>query len=221
MLIAKPAQSAVMSLLRQATACDGLRSYLLCYLYSMQSYKFFRNRILRAYCTLLKLSTFASNFKNVSMSQVVINNYKEFESYLGKEIGVSDYITVEQGMINKFADATKDHQWIHIDAKRAETDSPFKKTIAHGYLAVSLVPYLWNQIAKFNNLKMLINYGIERLKFNQPVVVDSEVRLRVKLASLANLRGIAKAELEAELQIKDNPKPAFTATVVLLYHFNA
>jgi acyl dehydratase len=84
---------------------------------------------------------------------------------------------------------------------------------------MSLVPHLWNQIAEINNIKMLINYGIENLRFNQPVVVDSEVRLKVRLAGLTNLRGIAKAELDAELQIRDNNKPAFTATVVLLYHF--
>jgi acyl dehydratase len=154
------------------------------------------------------------------MSQVIINSFQEFEKFIGQDIGVSEYIKIEQHMVNQFADATLDHQWIHTDTKRAAVESPFKKTIAHGYLAVSLVPHLWNQIAQFNNIKMLINYGIEKLKFNQPVVVDSEVRLKVKLAGLTNLRGIAKAELDAELQIKDNPKPAFTATVVLLYHFN-
>jgi acyl dehydratase len=153
------------------------------------------------------------------MGNVVINSYQEFEQFIGKEMGASEFIRVDQSKINLFADATLDHQWIHVDAKRAETESPFKKTIAHGYLAVSLVPHLWNQIATFNNLKMLINYGVEKLKFNQPVIVDSEVRLKVKLASLTNLRGIAKAELDAELEIKGNPKPAFTATVVLLYHF--
>jgi acyl dehydratase len=153
------------------------------------------------------------------MSKVIIGSFSEFEQYLGKDLGVSEYVKIDQARINQFADATFDHQWIHTDAKRAETDSPFKKTIAHGYLALSLVPFLWNQIAEINNIKMLINYGIEDLKFNQPVIVDSEVRLRVKLASLVNLRGIAKTGLDAMLEIKGNPKPAFTATVVLLYHF--
>lgn len=153
------------------------------------------------------------------MAKVIIGSYEEFERYIGKELGVSDYLTIDQDRINRFADATLDHQWIHTDENRALTDSPFKKTIAHGYLAMSLVPYLWNQIAEINNIKMLINYGIDNLKFNQPVVVGSDVRLRVKLASLVNLRGIAKTGLEAVLEIKDNPKPAFTATVVLLYHF--
>lgn len=153
------------------------------------------------------------------MAKVVIGSFKEFEEYIGKDLGVSEYLKIDQARINKFAEATLDHQWIHTDVKRAETDSPFKKTIAHGYLALSLVPYLWNQIAEINNIKMLINYGIEDLKFGQPVVVDSEVRLKVKLASLVNLRGIAKTGLDAQLEIKGNPKPAFSATVVLLYHF--
>jgi acyl dehydratase len=153
------------------------------------------------------------------MSAVVINSFQEFESYIGKDLGVSEYVKVSQERINLFAEATLDYQWIHTDVARAAIDSPFKKTIAHGYLAMSLVPHLWNQIAEINNIKMLINYGIENLRFNQPVVVDSEVRLKVKLAGLTNLRGIAKAELDAELQIRDNNKPAFTATVVLLYHF--
>ncbi len=153
------------------------------------------------------------------MNRVSIGSFEEFEKYVGKPMGVSDYLRIEQSMINQFADATLDHQWIHIDTARAAKESPFGKTIAHGYLALSLVPHLWDQIAEIHNIKMLINYGIDKLKFNQPVVVDSEVRLKVKLASLTNLRGITKAELDAELEIKDNPQPACTATVVLLYHF--
>src|SRR5688572_32632336 len=109
------------------------------------------------------------------MGKIVINSYHEFEQYLGKEIGVSNYLKIEQSRINQFADATQDHQWIHTDLKLAAIHSPFKKTIAHGYLALSLVPYLWSQIAEVTNIKMLINYGIEKLKFNQPVIVDSEV----------------------------------------------
>lgn len=153
------------------------------------------------------------------MSKLVINSFEEFSEYVGKEMGVSEYLKISQEQISKFADATLDHQWIHIDAERAATESPFKKTIAHGYLTLSLVPYLWGQIVEVNNIRMLVNYGIEGLKFNQPVVVNSEVRLRVNLNSITNLRGIAKAELNAVLEIKDNTKPAFSATIVLLYHF--
>lgn len=150
---------------------------------------------------------------------VVINSFAEFEQFIGKEMGTSEYLKISQEQINKFADATLDHQWIHTDPKRAETESPFKTTIAHGYLTLSIVPYLWEQIAQINNIKMLINYGIESLRFQQAVMVNSEVRLKVFLKSIVNLRGVSKAELNIELEIKDSKKPAFTATLIFLYHF--
>ncbi len=154
------------------------------------------------------------------MAKVTIGSFAEFEQYIGKELGVSDYLKISQEQIDRFADATLDHQWIHTDPVRAATEGPFKSTIAHGYLTLSVVPYLWEQIADIRNYKMLINYGIESLKFNQPVLVNSEVRLRVKLKALTNLRGITKTEMDVTLEIKDNPKPAFTATIIFLYHFN-
>ncbi|MBS1950814.1 MAG: Acyl dehydratase [Cytophagales bacterium] len=153
------------------------------------------------------------------MQKLVINGFSEFQQYIGKELGVSDFLKVTQQQINQFADATLDHQWIHTDPVRA-ANGPFKSTIAHGYLVLSLVPYLWEQIADIRNFKMLVNYGIEKMKFNQPVLVDHEVRLRVMLKSLVDLRGITKAEMDITMEIKDNKKPAFTATIVFLYHFN-
>jgi hypothetical protein len=98
---------------------------------------------------------------------VVIKSHAEFESHLGKEIGVSPWHQITQEQINNFADATLDHQWIHIDVERAKRESPFKTTIAHGYLTLSLIPYFWKQIADVQNLKMEVNYGIEQLKFGQ------------------------------------------------------
>jgi acyl dehydratase len=133
---------------------------------------------------------------------------------------VTNYVKVTQPQINQFADATFDHQWIHTDPERALVESPFKATIAHGYLALSLVPHLWEQIAQINNYRLLVNYGIEKLKFNQPVFVDNEIRLRVSLQAITNLRGIAKTEMNIEMEIKDQKKPAFTATLIFLYHFN-
>ncbi|NDW12329.1 MaoC family dehydratase [Bacteroides sp. 214] len=148
-----------------------------------------------------------------------INSYNEFEQYVGKELGVSEYITISQEQINLFADATHDHQWIHVDVERAKEESPFKSTIAHGYLTLSLLPHLWEQIVEVKNVKSLINYGIDKLKFNQAVVVGSEIRLRAKLMSIVNLRGVAKAEMKVTMEIKDSPKNAFEATVIFLYHF--
>lgn len=153
------------------------------------------------------------------MSKLIINSFSDFEKMIGQELGVSAYHKITQEQINLFAQATLDHQWIHTDPERAARESQFKATIAHGYLTLSLIPYLWDQIAEVNNIKMLVNYGIDNLKFNQAVVVDSEVRLRVKLQNITNLRGIAKTEMQVTLEIKDNPKPAFTATIIFLYHF--
>lgn len=150
---------------------------------------------------------------------VVINSFKEFEQYAGKEIGVSDYLTITQEQINRFADATLDHQWIHVDVEKAKTESPFHNTIAHGYLTLSILPYLWGQTAQVNNVKSLINYGIEKLKFNQPVIAGSEVRLKVSLLSIVNLRGIAKAEIKATMEIKDCKKSAFDGVIVFVYNF--
>lgn len=152
------------------------------------------------------------------MSKLVINSHAEFETYLGKELGLSEYHQITQEQINKFADATLDHQWIHTDPERAK-EGPFGTTIAHGYLTLSIMPYLWEQIAQFNNIKMLVNYGINNMKFGQAVKVNDEVRLKASLKSLINLRGISKTELDVVLEIKGEKKPAFNATMVFLYHF--
>ena len=153
------------------------------------------------------------------MSKLIINSFEEFEKYVGQELGVSDFLKITQEQINRFADATRDYQWIHLDVERARLESPYRATIAHGYLTLSVLPFLWDQIIEVNNIKMLVNYGIEKLRFNQPVLVDSEVRVRAKQASLINLRGITKAEVQVALEIKDNKKTAYEGTIVFLYHF--
>jgi len=154
------------------------------------------------------------------MSKLIVNSFKDFEQHVGKELGISDYLKITQEQINKFADATLDYQWIHTDPARAAVESPFNKTIAHGYLTLSILPYLWDQIIQVNNFKMLVNYGVEKLKFGQPVLVDSEVRLKASLQSITDLRGIAKTEIKITLEIKDVKKPALEAIVIFLYHFN-
>lgn len=90
---------------------------------------------------------------------VIINNFEEYKAYEGKLIGVSNWHVINQQQINLFADATHDHQWIHVDKQKAEEEGPFFSTIAHGYLTLSLIPYLWKQIADVRNVKMEINYG--------------------------------------------------------------
>lgn len=153
------------------------------------------------------------------MDKVVINNYEEFAALLGKTIGVSDYVELPQERINLFADATLDHQWIHVDTERAKTDSPFKSTIAHGYLTLSMLPYLWNQIIEVKNLKMMVNYGMDKMKFGQAVLSGGAIRLRADLHSIANLRGVTKAEIKFVLEIKDSPKKALEGIATFLYYF--
>ena len=111
------------------------------------------------------------------MSKVVINSYEEFERLLGQQIGVSDWLEVTQKRINQFADATLDHQWIHVDVERAKVESPFKSTIVHGYLTLSLLPYFWNQIIEVNNLKMMVNYGMDKMRFGQAVLSGQRIRM--------------------------------------------
>jgi Acyl dehydratase len=153
------------------------------------------------------------------MKPVIIRSFEDFEKYNGQEIGTSEYFTITQNQINLFADATHDHQWIHTDPERAKVKGAFGNTIAHGYLTLSIVPHLWEQIVQVTNLKMMINYGIENLRFAQAVTVDSEVRLHAKLRNVANLRGTVKAEVEVKLEIKDQRKPAFAGVLIFLYHF--
>lgn len=153
------------------------------------------------------------------MEKLVINSFDEFATYQGKELGKSDWLTVDQDRINKFADATLDHQWIHVDVERARAESPYKSTIAHGYLTLSLLPYLWGQIIEVNNIDMLVNYGMDKMRFGQAVVTGSRVRLVAKLHSIENLRGIAKTEIDFAIEIEGQRKPALKGIASFLYYF--
>ena len=149
---------------------------------------------------------------------LVINNYEEFASNLGQVLGTSEWLEVPQERINLFADATLDHQWIHVDAEKAKT-GPFGQTIVHGYLTLSLVPHLWSQIIDVRNLKMMVNYGMDKMKFGQAVLSGQQIRLTASLASIADLRGVCKAEIKFTIEIKDQKKPALTGVATFLYHF--
>lgn len=154
------------------------------------------------------------------MSKPVIRSFEDFDAYTGKALGVSDWHKISQKQINRFADATLDHQWIHTDPERAASESQFGSTIAHGYLTVSLLPHLWGQIVQVENIKMQVNYEIESLRFNQAVKVNSRVRLKAEVEEVKNLRGIAKARIKVSLEIEGERKPAYAGVITFLYHFN-
>ena len=153
------------------------------------------------------------------MGKLVINSYDEFAAQLGNVLGTSEWLQVDQERINAFADATLDHQWIHVDVERAKEESPYKSTIAHGYLTLSLLPYFWNQIIEVNNLKMLVNYGMDQMRFGKPALVGSRVRLVTTLESIENLRGICKAGIRFDIEIEGEKKPALSGLATFLYYF--
>ena len=150
---------------------------------------------------------------------LIINNYEEFASHLGEVLGTSDWLEVPQERINLFADATLDHQWIHVDENKAK-EGPFGQTIVHGYLTLSLLPYLWSQIIEVRNIKMMVNYGMDKMKFGQAVLSGQQIRLTASLASIPNLRGVCKAEIKFNIEIKDQKKPALNGVATFLYHFD-
>lgn len=152
------------------------------------------------------------------MSKVVINSYDEFAALKGQEIGTSEWLLVPQEMINRFADATLDHQWIHVDEARAAA-GPFGRTIAHGYLTLSLLPYLWGEIIEVNNLKMMVNYGMDKMRFGQAVLSGQRVRLVAKLHDIENLRGTCKAQVQFRIEIEGARKPALQGIATFLYLF--
>ena len=154
------------------------------------------------------------------MSKLVINNYEDFAAMLGKNLGISDYVELTQERINLFADATLDHQWIHVNPEKAAVESPFKTTIAHGYLTLSMLPHLWNQIIEVKNLKMMVNYGMDKMKFGQAVKSGESIRLVADLLSIANLRGTVKVEIKFAIEIKDQKKKALEGVATFLYYFN-
>ena len=154
------------------------------------------------------------------MAKLTINSYEEFAAHLGEKLGESDWLQVDQERINMYADATLDHQWIHVDVERAKVESPYHSTIAHGYLTLSLLPYLWQQIVEVRNIKMLVNYGMDKMRFGQPVVTGSRVRMTTKLHNIQNLRGICKVEVDFKIEIENQKKPALEGISTFLYYFN-
>lgn len=153
------------------------------------------------------------------MDKLIINSYEDFEQYVGKELGASGYVQLTQERINLFADATLDHQWIHVDTERAKAESPFGTTIAHGYLTMSMLPYLWDQIVEVNNLERMMNYGMDKMKFAQPVLSGQHVRMVTRLQELANLRGAVKTTIKFTIEVQETGKKALEGLATFIYYF--
>ena len=144
------------------------------------------------------------------MKLAVFEQLADLQPLVGQEIAVSDWITITQERINQFAEATGDHQWIHVDAERAK-NSPFKSTIAHGFLTLSLIPCFSEPSIKVKSIKMGVNYGLNKVRFTNPVKVNSRVRGRFVLKALDPIEGGAQVTMNVTVEIEGQEKPACVA----------
>jgi len=147
----------------------------------------------------------------------IVRTIDDAKALIGQEVGVSDWVTVDQARINQFAAATDDHQWIHTDTARAAREMPGGQTIAHGYLLLSLLPALMDKLVEMPTLQRAINYGLNKVRFKNPVPAGSRVRLRSVLLQAQKRAGALQVILENTLEIEGQPKPACVAEVIALY----
>ena len=149
---------------------------------------------------------------------------EEITGKLGEEIHLSDWLHVDQKMINGFADVTKDHQWIHIDEDRASKESPFGSTVAHGFLTLSLIPHLSGVVdasqPSYPGIKLSVNYGLNRVRFPNPVTAGSKVRSRSKLTGVDKINEECfQLTEEVTIEIDGQEKPACVAEMVSRHYF--
>jgi acyl dehydratase len=147
-------------------------------------------------------------------SHPVVLDIATLATRVGEEIATSDWLTITQDRIDQFAEATGDHQWIHVDAERCANESPFKTTIAHGFLTLSLVPYFKGQTIAYSGVKMGINYGTNRVRFMSPVKVNSRLRATFKLIECEAITGGVQTVFEVSIELEGHAKPACVAELV-------
>ena len=148
----------------------------------------------------------------------VFSGVDELRAAVGQQLGVSDWMTVDQQRIDVFADATDDHQWIHVDPQRAAA-GPFGGTIAHGFLTLSLLSRLVGQVYRIEGISMAVNYGLNKVRFPAPVPVGSMVRGHVELAEAADVTGGLQLVVRVTLEIEGRAKPGCVAEWVTRVHF--
>jgi acyl dehydratase len=145
----------------------------------------------------------------------ILNDSKEIADAAGQELGVSEWVAITQDRIDMFADATGDRQWIHVDPERA-AEGPFGATIAHGYLTLSMLPFLGAQVFAFAGHVARLNYGLNKVRFVAPVRVGAKVRSRVEMLDVADIEKGQRVTLQHTIEIKGHDKPACVAQTVTL-----
>ncbi len=150
---------------------------------------------------------------------LVLDSPQSLKDFTGRELGVSDWLTVTQDRIRQFADATEDRQWIHLDAARARAESPYKTTIAHGFLTLSLISHFMKQAVQFRGgLRLAVNYGLNRVRFPSPVRVDSKIRARFTLRSVKDLPDSTEAVFDVTVETENSDKPCCVAEWLVRYY---
>ena len=147
-----------------------------------------------------------------------IENIAELANHAGKEVAISDWLDVSQERINQFAEATEDRQWIHLDRERAERESPFKTTIAHGFLTLSLLSALAQRALSVGGVRMGINYGLNRVRFVSPVRADARIRGRFTLATVEEIKGGVQTTWNVTVECENSDKPCCVAEWLVRYY---
>lgn len=152
------------------------------------------------------------------MAPRVLSGVDELKAAIGTHLGYSDYIEITQERVNQFADATGDHQWIHVDVERAKS-GPFGGPIAHGYLTLSLGPMLYPTVVRIDGFSMGVNYGANKVRFPSPVPVGSKLRLGVKLLDVEDVTGGVQMTMEFTFECEGAPKPSCVAEIIFRSFF--
>ena len=149
---------------------------------------------------------------------LIIPDVASLQLFEGRDLGTSDWQTIDQAQIDAFAAATGDHQWIHVDPERAERESPFGKTIAHGYLTVALAPALLPELIQVTECSQNVNYGIEKLRLRKPVPSGSRIRLGANLKGVRNVKGgAARVCLSVVFELEGEQRPVCSGELIYVY----
>lgn len=146
----------------------------------------------------------------------VFRGVEEFATAAGEALGTSEWISVDQARIDRFADATDDRQWIHVDVEAA-AQGPFGTTIAHGFLTLSLLPMMWHELYSVEDVRMAVNYGLNKVRFLAPVPAGSKVRATVALLDVTRLDGAVQGTLSTTIEVEGGVKPAAVVESVVRY----
>ena len=153
------------------------------------------------------------------MAPVILDTPDSLKQYLGKEIGVSEWLTITQERIAQFAEATEDRQWIHLDRERAERESPYRTTIAHGFLTLSLISRFMKDVIQVRcGIGMAVNYGLNRVRFPSPVRAGSKIRARITLLNVKEVPGAYETTFSVTVESEGSEKPCCVAESIVRYY---